>query len=102
MIPFIVALRIVAAFVNWSVARCAPRRPPVPRQPPAPRSTALVVAPQRAVWDPSTVSNLAHDAVTRELRPIWLAKRPYDFNEAELAAWYELAAAFDDDYKQQG
>jgi hypothetical protein len=41
-------------------------------------------------------------AVRSALRPIWLAKRPTAFNEAELAAWSECAAAFDDEHRQQG
>lgn len=96
MIPFFVVMRLFAAFLNWVSNRGVPRRAP------APRSTALVPAAPRAVRDPSTVSNLGHDAVARELRPIWLAKRPYDFNEAELAAWYELTAAFDDEESPYG
>jgi hypothetical protein len=74
-------------------------RPPAPR-PPAPRSTALGASAQRAVLDPATISYYGHEAVTQALRPIWLARRPYDFNEAELAAWSELAAAFDEDFEE--
>ena len=41
-------------------------------------------------------------AVQAALRPIWLPKRPAEFNEAELATWSELSGAFEDEHKQQG
>jgi hypothetical protein len=45
--------------------------------------------------------NLGLDAVQKELRAISLPRRRV-YSEAEAEAWSELAAAFDDEYKQQG
>jgi hypothetical protein len=94
-----------AVAVGIAVAQCIVKCIELVRgahRPSVPRSTAVGAPARRAVWDPTTVEYYGHEAVTQALRPIWLAKRPYDFNEAELAAWSELAGAFDDDYKQRG
>ena len=69
--------------------------------PPVPRSTAVVPAAPRAVWDPRDVSHFGLEAVTKALRPISVPERRV-YSEAEATAWSELAAAFDNEHKQQG
>lgn len=125
-VSFWVALAVLYFLIGAAIgafspfATRSPASPPAPRRSPQPLHRALpsLQPPPQAqkpgtpppAAPPSTAEQRSAEraeywgaeAVTRELRPIWLAKRPHMFNEAELAAWSELASAFEDRHKQEG